>query len=176
MSKHTDAADAIRRLARLFQPMVAVADELERLGSVEQAVAEAETAKARIAVEREQAAEDLAAAKQSVKDAREQAKKIKADAEDKAAAVINEARGEADAIKAAAEADAKTVTDNATRALSERTAELRGVVEELVTARNELTNELEARRGELAEVNALADAAEARLATAKAEIARMLAG
>ena len=99
MNKIT-AADSIRRLATQYQDMMAAADLLEEIGSLEQASKEAKAATHDANVDRASALAELA-------EAREAVAKAQADATD----ILQQAKFEADIkatdIKIAAEQDPK---------------------------------------------------------------------
>ena len=127
MSNYTDAADFIKRQAKLHEGFVTAAEMLERIGSVEQAAAEAQRAREIAEAAKGKAELELATLQTQIDDAQDQAAQIILDAGDsaKAKAADNEmqANQKAQIIieRAQANADAMTEVSKAdrTRALED---------------------------------------------------------
>jgi peptidoglycan hydrolase CwlO-like protein len=73
MSKHTDAADAIRRMAKQYEQMVVAADILDQIGSLDNAAKEAQAVATAMQAEVATAKEELAKAKADIKAAKAKA-------------------------------------------------------------------------------------------------------
>ena len=128
MSKHTDAADAIRRMAKQYEQMVIAADILDQIGSLDNAAKEAQASVASSQAEAVAAKAELAKAKDAVKDAKAKAEDIIADAKEKAAGIVADATAKAGvlteesiskieavrvSVKAGMDADQKAAQDRA---------------------------------------------------------------
>jgi predicted nucleic acid-binding Zn-ribbon protein len=173
MNKIT-AADSIRRLATQYQDMMAAADLLEEIGSLEQASKEAKAATHDANVDRASALAELA-------EAREAVAKAQADATD----ILQQAKFEADIkatdIKIAAEQEAATIRANAEREAAAllapaqaRLDKLAGQARDVENATAAAQNELGAIRARIALATEEADAAEKRLAEMRAAISKLV--
>lgn len=105
-SKFT-AAESIKRLAVQFQDMVAAADALEAIGSVEQATQEAIAARAIAENDRDRALKERDEAKAAIKKHKDDAAKLLSDAKESGTAVI--AQAESNAAKMIEEAKAQAL-------------------------------------------------------------------
>lgn len=155
-------ADAIRKLANQYASMVAAADALEQLGSIEQArdealkaadKAKADVAKAKANLEKVQeqirVTENQAAG--AIEQAREEAKKLVEDAR-------TTAKKGADTIVARAESKSRKIEDEAAaryEAAVEKENEVRNVLAEMQAERAALSDEVDALKAEHARILAL---------------------
>lgn len=157
MSDIQNGVDAVRKLVRLIEPLGQVADALDKVGALENAIKEHErdlkkladqkakaelnaiTAEAKVDAAREQAAKEVAAA-QSV------AEKIVVDAQSEAVAIKDKAKTGADALIARATADAASAKASLNAQIGELQAKLAGLqgeVEAAGKARDAAAAELE---------------------------------
>jgi len=139
------AAESIRRLAIQYQDMVAAAEALESIGSVEGAAEEAVKARAAAEKERDAVKAELAAAKEKLKDAKAdalalveagkaQAQEAKNAALDEAAVIIADGKLKALEIIKAAEAQSASATADVTEKLSAMNAKLKELSAEVDAA------------------------------------------
>jgi chromosome segregation ATPase len=173
MARATDAADAIRKAAKLYENFVIAADILEQIGSLENAQVEAKKALEQYQLARDAEVKALAEAKEATKKAKEQATDIVKDAESKALTIEIGAKAEADKVIDNAKArDAKMLSD----ANSQVQTTLSGINSQIDNLRVH-KGELEATVKELGdEVSSLvleADTQEKRLAKVKEAIAKL---
>ena len=127
MSAFHDAADFIKRQAKLHEGFVTAAEMLERIGSVEQAAAEAQRAREIAEAAKGKAELELATLQTQIDDAQDQAAQIILDAGDsakaKAADIEMQANQKAQRTIEQAQANADAVTEvskaDRTRALED---------------------------------------------------------
>lgn len=81
MSNITEAADFIKRQAAIYKGFVSAAEALDRVGSLEQAATEAQTASNAAKEELSATLDELAKAKKDLTDAKAKAAAVKTDAE-----------------------------------------------------------------------------------------------
>lgn len=98
MTRAHDAADAIRRMAKQYENMVAAAEILEQIGSLENATTEAVAARVAAEKSRDAAINAQVAAQQSVAAAVEESEKIISEAKKSAATSAQKAKARADEI------------------------------------------------------------------------------
>ena len=174
MSEKLKAADLIERQARTFEAFIAAAAELRKIGSLEQAAAEATEQAAKARKLAAVAADDLAAAKAEVKAAKDQAKATADAAKARADALVEEGKaGAADMVASAKQTASSliaTAEEKVARLLSGVVAQ-RAALEADIDALTEKANVLMA---SIATKHAEADALDARLAKAQAQIAKLL--
>lgn len=160
MNKSLKAVDGVRTLARGFQAVIDLAEEVERIGNFEQAAAEHQAAIAARKRELEEIDAQVKARREA--DAAEASTTV-ADAKAEAARIVEAAKAEAADVKARARANA----DKAEAAAKAATTRLAEINAEIDAARS---------NGE-AGVKALTEQAEAleqRIAEARAAAAKLL--
>jgi peptidoglycan hydrolase CwlO-like protein len=146
MSNLSDAAEAISQMAEKYSAIVAVADVLKNLGSLEQAAAERKAAYDEAAKKQDdmlasvdEAAEHLAALHENIEigqlDAEADAKAVVEAAKADAEAIKKDARNDADGVLAAAKTEAAAAIANANSTLA-------NLASKTVAARNELNSVL----------------------------------
>jgi flagellar biosynthesis chaperone FliJ len=173
MSKANEAADAIRRAAKKYQLFVEAAEILERIGSLEQATAEADQAKkvavdARVAAEAAYVAAEAARAKVVDETAR-----MRADAEAEAKSVIDAAHARA---QEESKAIVKAAMDDAIAIGNDANAKASAVAGEVAKMQNQINVLTEHRAALEADVTALTETlnnAQARLAEVQAQAKRL---
>lgn len=115
MSNYNDAADFIKRQAKLHEGFVTAAEMLERIGSVEQAAAEAQRAREIAEAAKGKAELELATLQTQIDDAKDAAAQILLDAGDsaktQAADIIMQANQTAQNILAREKANAESVAE-----------------------------------------------------------------
>lgn len=167
-----DAVNNVRSQAEKMQAIITIADELDKIGGLEQAAAEAEgrkvTAEAdlkdvKAKIEVEQA--NLAGATKKVADAKDKAAKIIDDANAEAADIVAQARQDAATATAKGKADADAALDK----IKAQATAATGKLADINAAIDEATKKLEATRAEEAEVMK-------RAAEAKAYLAKLAGG
>lgn len=178
MTKAHDAADAIRRLAKLYEGMAYAAEALERIGSFENATNEAIAAKEKAEAERDtllseaKAATDAAA--QSIADAALTVDELLKSANQQAADIVAEATAKGqDAFEraiASANREAQAIVAGAQRSAEDAVALLQSTQSQLIL----LNGQIEDATNELGELTDQTSAAEARLAAAKESINKLL--
>jgi len=168
MSKHTDAADAIRRMAKQYEQMVVAADILDQIGSLDNAAKEAQALVATSQAEAAVVKAELAKMKDALKDAKAQAKEVLADAEEKAEKALTEANIKAGILVNNATERAETIRVSVREGLAadEKAAQARADV---------LAALIEERQKKAAEINEKVADAEARLEKAEKQMASMKA-
>lgn len=168
MSKHTDAADAIRRMAKQYEQMVVAADILDQIGSLDNAAKEAQALVATSQAEAAVVKAELAKMKDALKDAKAQAKEVLADAEEKAEKALTEANIKAGILVNNATERAETIRVSVQEGLAadEKAAQARADV---------LAALIEERQKKAAEINEKVADAEARLEKAEKQMASMKA-
>lgn len=162
MSNGTDkmnAANELRTFANRFRATLAVADDMEKLGSIENAIGEAEAKLSSVKVERDRISADFDSAKSEVANARGKADGIVADANAKANAIIEAAQGRADDVVKEAQrtaeakaAAAKVASDAVAVKVTKQREILAGLNAEIGDAETRLTaarNEIESIRKRL---------------------------
>lgn len=173
MGKYHEAADVLTREANRTKALMAAADALLEIGSLDQAASEAsiaaDTAKAAL----DKAKADLTVALAEVDSAKAKAAQVIAEANDKAQGIIADANGEADHIKAQAIDAAKAEGDAVAEAAA---AQLANIQAQIATSTAKLTA-LDDAFGEATDraerMTKAADDAEARLAKVKAQISAL---
>jgi chromosome segregation ATPase len=141
MSNATETADFIRRQARLFEGFVRVADELDRIGSIENAAKEAAAARETAELAVNVARSTLAALEAQIAESKDAAAEIllAADktARQRADDMAMQTRAELDAIidSAVAKAESMAIASQAERALV--LAELGALREQSATMRDD---------------------------------------
>lgn len=160
MTQHTDAADAIRRIARLFEPLMKAADVLEESGSFEQAANEAKARAEAAQAERDEILGKLAEASTTlgqlepkVREAQEALGRAQQEAADTVAKADTQARQ----MVAKAEEQAAQKQADATREADRVMAEAKRTADAMVTTALE-----EVVRAEAARDTALREEREAR--------------
>jgi colicin import membrane protein len=174
MTDKLKAADLIERQARTFQAIIDAAAALREIGSLEQAAAEAKQAAAEARKERDEASDDLKLAKLAIKEAKEKAKEIFNEARVSAAEVEAKAKANAEVVKSMGHEAAQSVIEQAeTKAqnILAGVASDKAMLERDVLHLTEKRNAIDA---EISEKEKTADALEARLAKAQAQIAKLL--
>lgn len=174
MMSPIDAADQIRQFARQYKAMQDVADTLQRVGSLEQAIAECEkavtVARARRDADIEAIAGEVATAQVSLQDAKDKAERLLTEARAAAQVITDNAGYEARRIKTQAADEANEI-----RARAEKASQASKAAE--VDARGRLAGVEQAidnAKRNLADVQAQTAEAEAKLTNARADIARLL--
>lgn len=174
MADKFTAAESIRRLAVMYQDMVAAADALEAIGKLEQTTAEADKARAAAVAEADKAKADLAKAKQKAKDAQEQAESVIAGANANAEAIIASAQRTAEenaaVIVKKAQDEAARLVAQAASEKARLSSELGGLQKAIVDAKGEL-KDIET---EKATVAAEASQAEQKLEEVRSKIKALL--
>lgn len=168
MSKHTDAADAIRRMAKQYEQMVVAADILDQIGSLDNAAKEAQTVATAMQAEVATAKEDLAKAKADIKVAKAKAEEIMQSAADQAAAATQSARAEA----------ARLLADTTAKMEATRASIQQGIDVAQAEAQSRadvLAGLIVERQKKVAEINDQVADAEARLEKAEKQMASMKA-
>jgi cell division septum initiation protein DivIVA len=136
MSDKITVAESIRRVAVLFQNMVEAADMLESIGSLEQAKAEADAARAAAESARNNAIVEAEKVAQEVNAANLESASVMASARKDAESVLTDAKAKADALIAAAHRDADTLivaassdASKAADAMTTQIAQMRSTLE-----------------------------------------------
>lgn len=174
MSQAHDAADAIRRLAKQFENMAYAADVLEKIGSLDNATAEAGRARLEAETLRDAALAAKAEAEAGLTAVKAQADQIVETAREAAAGVVRQAENVGQGKVADATAQAELV-------VREANIQARKIVDDAIREKNTAALETQALREEHEQLagavmasRAEAEAIEARLISARAEIAKLL--
>lgn len=165
MSSKQDTAIALRRLANLFKGVMQVADDIETLGSLENATAEVQAALDAARVQRDEVLAALEATKAQALAITEDAVARSVQMDAKAEAVMVAAKAEADALLSNAQADAKAKTAET----AEKCAAAMQAAQERVDV---LRVESDGLAADVRDMRAELDALSTQLADAKAIIAR----
>lgn len=168
MSKHTDAADAIRRMAKQYEQMVTAADILDQIGSLDNAAKEAQAVATAMQIEVATARDDLAKAKADLKAAKAKAEEVMQSAADQAAAATQAARAEAARLLADATAKMEATRASIQTGIDVAQAEAQGRADVLAALIVE-------RQKKVAEINEKVADAELRLEKAEKQMASMKA-
>lgn len=172
MSTLIDAAASVRKVAALFKDFTAAADALERVGSLEQAEAEAgkrvvvaqeqaQEAQEQLAVVREANSKALAVAEAALRDAEQAGALEREKARLVAAEIIDEAKRKAEGLTTAAERGLEEKARASAAQLARAQEQLNGVRAEQRTAQHDLAaaqQELAAVEQRLSEARAAARA------------------
>lgn len=173
MNKIT-AAEHIERLAVQYQAMVDAAAALKEIGSLENATQEAQKA-ADVARKEAQAAKaEAQKAKDKIAAAEQQAAETLAAAQVEAAMITAEAKQSGDNVVMRAQQEAARIIEKATKDVADASAGVAGRVAELTTAKLRLEQNIAALQDAITAKTGEADAIEARLAKAQAQIAKLL--
>lgn len=155
-------ADAIRKLAIQYQAMVAAADALESIGSIEQATKEATNALTKARKDAEVAKGNLATVEAQIRAIEDQAASVIAQARDESKAIIEaakaDAKKQADATIKRAESRAAKIEDEAAlryKAALEQEAVARNTLADMQAERALLAQEVESLKVEHARISAL---------------------
>ena len=171
-----DAADQIRQYARQFKAMSDIADTLQRVGSLEQAIAECEK---QVTAARSRRDAEIAAIDAEIDEAR----KRQAAAESQSDAMLRAANADADEIKQAAHKEAERIKTMAQAAKIEADAyseriksEARGAEAASLAKLASFKGEILAAEERLRTTTIEAERAEGRLAECRRQIAKMMGG
>jgi cellulose biosynthesis protein BcsQ len=123
-NKHFEAADALRRAAKLLESFKLAHDAMESIGSIEQAAKEAEARAAKAKAEAEAAAAELADTKKAAAAEKAKGKKAEDDAKAKADAILADAQAKADTYTVNAMAAADAAASAVTKAAEDRKVKL----------------------------------------------------
>lgn len=166
MSKHTDAADAIRRMAKQYEQMVVAADILEEIGSLDNAAKEAKAFATEMQLEVARARDDLAKAKEEVKAAKQEAESI-----------VNNANGTAEKIVQKAQINADLMANSAVERMEATRASIQKAIDvaqaEAQSRADVLAALIVERQKKVTEVNEQVADAELRLEKAEKQMASM---
>lgn len=173
MSKYLVAADAIKKMAIQYKNIVAVAEALEMVGSVENAEKEARSATKDAQLERDQALNQLAKAKEQVSAAKQTVVALEQAAKDSAASIVEQANQAADKIKADAYAKATAMVDDAAIKANDQASSFNGQLAVLQGKVDALTIEVAEIGAKKLDMQASAEAAEARLIKVQSQIRKM---
>jgi chromosome segregation ATPase len=167
--------DDIRRLAVTYQSMVVAADTLEKIGSLEQAAAEAQAA-------RDKAVAELDTVRAELLAAQDEAKQVSASTEvfinqinAQAQSIINQASVDAALIVEKAKQDALVIALDANVATQASIVAATSQLSTLQAKVNELTDEVAAQEKAKADAEASTSEAQAKYDAIKAQIAKMAA-
>lgn len=173
MSKSSDAADAIRRNAKQYESLMHAAELLDRLGSLENAIAEAKIQVDVITQEREAAQAEYTNLQHTLTKKKAELKQVTEAAHAQADKIVDDA----DATRLTIIADAnEQATQIIERALLGKTSELDALQSNINIAQAALAKAIadgQAATIKSAETNAAADDAEKRLAKIKATLANL---
>ena len=150
---YSEHVSNLRRLAVTLQGVIAAADVMERIGSIENAIAEAERARIDALDRKHQAEEELESTTNAVARNNETAARTIADAETRAARLMADADTQAAQIVVDAKAEAIRTTENETTGRQ--------------TDLNLLLDEIERKRGELFTLRTQAETARGEAAAAE---------
>ena len=145
MSKYSEAAEAIDRLAVQYQGMLVARDLLREVGSLDQAAAEANRAREKADTDRDLALVELADVQREVARAQDTAKavlveaqvlaaKVQAGAEERANAVLHAADAYAGQVRERADENAERAIAGAEKKVIDVLAELKGKQEAVINA------------------------------------------
>ena len=147
-NKKLEAVEGVRKLARTMRGLLDFADEVERLGSIEQATAEVESRFSSTKQAEDEAQKRLASAEREVSSAIDSAKTILSDAKAKAAEIVQRTSIEAVAKIETAEKKAEASWRDA--------ADKKADIEKLIVQANadlaKVKAELASRRADLAKI------------------------
>lgn len=158
MSAKQKAVEDIKKLARMFKGLIDVSEELEAMGSVEQATLELKAKHAKAEADAKKALEELESANFKVETAMQKASDVEMSAKNTAQLILKEAHDQADGILAAVNADTQSIV---MAAQAKRDA----IDAEVVKA----TGELKQLNAQIADKQAVMDELEARLNELKAK-------
>lgn len=153
MSNGTDkmnAANELRKFANGFRSLLAMTDDLEKLGSIENSVVEAQSR-----IDGLKLQED--AAKERIANMGAEFAQAQADATASASKIINDARSDAEMVRKAAEATAAQMREAAAADVAKATEKLAGVNADLAGGRvalGDLKTEIEQSQSRLDEIKA----------------------
>jgi predicted nucleic acid-binding Zn-ribbon protein len=123
-NKHFEAADALRRAAKLLESFKLAHDAMESIGSIEQAAKEAEARAVKAKAEFESWQKELEEARIAVRLERGKVKKAEEDAKVKADAILADAKEKADTLTVNAMAAADAAAAAMTKAAEDRKVKL----------------------------------------------------
>lgn len=173
MGKSTDAADAIRRAAKQYEHFIVAADLLDKLGSLENAIAEAKTQVDVITQEREAAQAEYTNLQHALTKKKAELKQASEAAQAKADKIIDDADAARLTIIADANEQAKQIVEGALISKSSELGALQSKVSAVQDALATALADERAATNRAAEANAAADDAEKRLAKVKATLASL---
>lgn len=150
MTDFLKAADDARTLLRGFDAVKTLADAFEQVGTLQQAKAEAEAALAALTPKVEESIRQVAMAEGNMRAAELEAKQIVASAKEQALDIVNDARRKAEDAAAMEVAKARLVEQGAVDMVNNAQAK----VDALVEQRDNVAKEVEALEARVAEAKA----------------------
>lgn len=174
MSDYTQAVEAIRRMAAMFQPMTDVANALEKIGSIEQAASEAELKRAVALREHESVMDQLHIAKDGIKEARTNAQTILDESRAEAARILAAAHDEAASIVAAANADAESLHRDASDKAAAQISQVGAQLATMQAKYDSMQSDLEAISAEVTKLSEARDTAKAQYEAIRAQVAKLI--
>lgn len=173
MAKIQDAADSIRRAARQYQDFIAAADLLDKFGSIENAITEANVALGKAQKERDAGIAKVNKVMADLETATANHATMLENTGTEAARLIEEAKSAAFDLSVQAQAAADGIVSNAkTQAIAEKNA-LADDVLALKEAKGKLNDDIQALKDRITGMEAESDGAEKRLIKIKADIAKL---
>ena len=170
MSDITTAVDAIRKQARLYEPLVKVADELEKIGSLDNARKEHEASIASLSAEKAKLSKEVKGLKDKLNDGLAEIKDAIDAEKSRSIAECSVIKAEADKALAKAKEKAKRIIDDATAKgdaiVVRANAELLSLNEQASNAQLEIKEAIaqqEAAQLELDNINKKIEAAKAKV-------------
>lgn len=170
MSDINNAVDAIRKLARMFEPMTNVADVLEKVGSLDNAQKEHEKALVALSAEKESLGAEVKKLKAKAKEASDKINADISDAKLEAEAILNEARATSETLIADGKAKANLIEQKAAQKAKESEKQSEDSVKAAQSALKEesiklsaITQEIEDKSKELEELKGAIDGTRAKL-------------
>lgn len=172
---YSEGVDAIRRMAVTYKNIVGVADALEKVGSIEQAMQEAIAARDKAQAERDMLLalnfEQAEVANQEIASATAKAQKILSDAQEQSAAeadlLVSSAHTEANRIVT----DANQTAINTLAKMAVERSDMDNAIAVLTDHKNALNNDVNELKQSVGELQGVKFALEAEIATLKAKFA-----
>lgn len=174
MADKFTTANSIRNLAVMFEGMVAAADTLDKLGSIEQATKEAQSATASAQLERDQALNQLAKAKDQLAASKQAAAMLDQAAAESSANIVAQANQAADNIKADAYAKATAMIDDAAIKANDQASSFNGQLAVLQGKVDALMTEVAEISARKLDMQSAAEVAEARLIKVQSQLRKMV--
>lgn len=140
MANITQAIENVRNLSRTFQSVIDLADALEGMASVEQAIREANIALVNATKEKESIDQELIKTQDELAKAQDSLKTIVDDASKRAHQILSAAQANASYLEQAAQDEANEIAANTKKFLSESEQELHDVEAKTAIAAKELAD------------------------------------
>ena len=176
MSKYKTAAETLKRAAVKYKALMAAAEVMDEIGSLEQSASEYKAQSEAALKERDLNLDEAVKVKEQVKKAKADAAEILAKAEDKAALIFANAEKKSESMHEAGIQAAANARSNALAETQSMINAMEVQIKSMQEARSTLADEIEGLMKTRVETEALASDAEKRLEKVKQAIAKLSVG